>query len=60
MTMSKEVVRKILAYTDPFYEEGYQAYQDGEEERDCTYYEGTDAQNGWLKGWRAAKAEEES
>ena len=39
---------------DPFYNEGYEAYEEGVDFDECPYDEGTDGQTGWTKGWRAA------
>lgn len=41
-----------------FFNEGWEAYQHGEELRDCIYGEGTDPQEGWRLGWKAAKEED--
>jgi len=49
----------IDPFEDPFYCEGYDAYYDGADEQDCPYDEGTDGQDGWLKGWREANRRED-
>ena len=43
---------------DPFFNEGYGAYEEGVDFDDCPYAEGTDGQYGWRMGWNAADANE--
>jgi hypothetical protein len=42
---------KQNTWTDPFFEEGQEAYLEGSLREDNPWEEGTDGQCGWYKGW---------
>jgi len=42
---------KQTSWTDPFFEEGQEAYCEGTDREDNPWDEGTDGQCGWFKGW---------
>lgn len=43
-----------LRERDCFAQEGSDAFSEGNDRSDCPYYEGTDGQAGWLRGWDLA------